>query len=243
MKNFKRFIATLLALVMLYGTLPAGVLAEEWNDNENKAPLLQTESVTASKERNAPLILTLGENKTATVEAGTSADFTFTPERTGYYRFTSDAAFDTYGWLYDENMTLIAENDDGSMDSNFSIGATLEAGKTYTLRAKFYSDEDFGDLPVCAEEMVNPTTLVFKEDQPRKFSEKVETITLDLLFGPENALCEDVTVTLGDPTVLKYNSGLQDPFSSMTALDFTPLAAGTTTVTATVNRLVFYLLE
>ena len=84
----------------------------------------------------------------------TSTYATFTPERSGSYRFYSVGDRDTYARLHDAQMNQIARNDDcydrshghpGS--SNFCIIRELEAGTTYVLSVEFYSD-DSGNVTI-----------------------------------------------------------------------------------------------
>ena len=39
-------------------------------------------------------------------------------------------------------------NDDGGENWNFRIEYTLEAGKTYTLKVRWLSSENYGDMPI-----------------------------------------------------------------------------------------------
>ncbi len=74
---------------------------------------------------------------------------------TAVWTFTSDAeagytgSRDTYGYLYDENGNLLAANDD-YRDNQFFITYTLEAGKTYELRVRWFSSDNFGPILVIA---------------------------------------------------------------------------------------------
>ena len=82
--------------------------------------------------------------------------FSFTPEKTGTYTFSSKGIADTYGAVFDSDRKCIACNDDlkgtyeeqypdirtnwrkslnGTEDLNFSITCDLTAGKTYYLAA------------------------------------------------------------------------------------------------------------
>jgi fructose-specific phosphotransferase system component IIB len=68
--------------------------------------------------------------------------FVITPTTTGTYTFYSErntAFSDTYGYLYNSELNQIASNDDGNENAQFKITYKLEAGKTYYLKASYYS--------------------------------------------------------------------------------------------------------
>lgn len=89
-----------------------------------------------------PIILNDGFKQTiTTTESMPWAYLSFTPSVTDIYylRDNSASGFDSKTWLYDENQSELAANDDGSGNSRFFIGYLLEAGKTYTFKAGYYS--------------------------------------------------------------------------------------------------------
>ena len=100
----------------------------------------------------ATLVIPVEVMSTPTAEDGVafSCDITasgqevyrnFTPAVTGVYEFThlyGGYYLDTYGTIYDEDMYVVAYNDDGAGDGCFKVTAFLEAGKTYTLGARLY---------------------------------------------------------------------------------------------------------
>ncbi|MBQ6324493.1 MAG: leucine-rich repeat protein, partial [Clostridia bacterium] len=72
--------------------------------------------------------LTPGDNATANItEGGQIAYFSYTPEETGYYAFSSSADSDTYGYLYDDRLQEIAKDDDSGEGSNFKVMQQLTA--------------------------------------------------------------------------------------------------------------------
>ena len=94
--------------------------------------------------------LHLDEYTTVRDVEGTNLKYLFfTPETSGTYYFYSHANGDSYGYLYDENMHTLTYNDDDAGDRNFLIEYTLEAGETYYIGARFYSDDYSGDIAVC----------------------------------------------------------------------------------------------
>ena len=120
---FKKTVAMLLSVLMLFMQLPMGVLAIG-------AEVEEVEPVT---------VLTLGES--VTVKGETL--YSFTPEESGVYRMYSSGSCDSIATLFDENMIEIARNDDGGHDVNFELNYLMTAGTTYYLRAGAYSDNVF----------------------------------------------------------------------------------------------------
>ena len=66
--------------------------------------------------------------------------FEFIPENSGYYVFSSQGAEDTYGYVYNANGEVLAQDDDGGEMSNFLIKVYLQEGQKYYLGVKLYSD-------------------------------------------------------------------------------------------------------
>ena len=72
---------------------------------------------------------------------GEYAEITLTFTENVTLEMTSVVREDTKAWLYDENGEELVWDDDGGYDwNNFSITYSFEAGKTYKLKAGFYSD-------------------------------------------------------------------------------------------------------
>ncbi len=84
--------------------------------------------------------LTLGDNIIAS-DAGPMGLFSFTPEESGRYMFSSVIAEDPFAILYSDSLSKIAENDDGGAGYNFKITSQLTAGKTYYLSIVDYDDK------------------------------------------------------------------------------------------------------
>ena len=66
------------------------------------------------------------------------AEFYYHVEESGYYYFCSDSEYDTLGYVYDSDNTLICSDDDSGYNYNFLAGVYLTEGKTYRFTAKFY---------------------------------------------------------------------------------------------------------
>ena len=104
--------------------------------------------LTAAAEVNATP-LTLSTPATAVIaNGGDYAYFSFTPEETRGYCFTSTGSNDTYGYLYDANMNQLAFDDDSGENTNFRIVRELQAGTLYYFGARFYSSSRTGEFPV-----------------------------------------------------------------------------------------------
>ncbi len=96
-----------------------------------------------------PLPLTLDTEATANItEGGAYAYFSYTPDETDFYKLTSFAESDTYGYLYDADWNVLAEDDDSGESYNFRVSAELQAGNTYYFGARYYSSERVGSFPV-----------------------------------------------------------------------------------------------
>ena len=74
--------------------------------------------------------------------------YAFTPTESGTYTFYSIGDMDTYGYLYDADRNQITYNDDGN-GNQFLITYELEAGETYYLVARFYSENNTGSFDVA----------------------------------------------------------------------------------------------
>ena len=108
--------------------------------------------------------LTLDEAAQANIAVGgDSAFFSFTPDETGVYVFTSNAEHDdTCGYLYDSNWWLIQSNNGGDWGNNFKLVRELQAGETYYLGARYYRSSDTGGFPVtvsAAQDAFSTVTL------------------------------------------------------------------------------------
>lgn len=93
-----------------------------------------------------------------TLQAGEFQFFKFTvPTGSPYSVYTSNSAFDTYGYLYEESMvsgstTLgmieIARDDDSGDLTNFKYTAVLLPGKTYYIKVRGYNNTGAGSFTI-----------------------------------------------------------------------------------------------
>lgn len=82
---------------------------------------------------------------------GMSSYFSFTPEEDGYYAFYASTDSDTLGYIMDEELNILASDDDNGEGYNFKVKYQMEAGKTYILKARYYGSEETGTIKVCVE--------------------------------------------------------------------------------------------
>lgn len=95
----------------------------------------------------------IGEKKTAYIEnGGDVAYFKFTPVKDMAVSFSSNSDDDTYGYVYDEGMNQLAEDDESGNGSNFNVNARVTAGVTYIFGSKFYSSSTTGSFEVTLQE-------------------------------------------------------------------------------------------
>ena len=96
-----------------------------------------------------PETITEGEIKTAIINnPGEYMYFEFTPEEDGYYLFGSGTEYDTYGYIYNSDMTIIAYDDDSGENNNFLVGCYMTAGTQYILGARYYGNNITGPFDV-----------------------------------------------------------------------------------------------
>ncbi|MGN0522316.1 MAG: leucine-rich repeat domain-containing protein, partial [Eubacterium sp.] len=91
-----------------------------------------------------------GETVTVDIEnPGESKYFVFTPEESGVYTYWSEGSYDTYGYLYDDNLQELTHDDDSAYNyGNFSITYNFEQGKKYILQCRHYSSGTTGSFDI-----------------------------------------------------------------------------------------------
>ena len=95
--------------------------------------------------------LTLGEEAEAVISTeGAMAYFSYTPETTGTYVWTSMGS-ETSGCIYNSSMLEIARDDGSGVNANFITEAVLVAGRTYYFSANYYSQYTTGMFRVTLE--------------------------------------------------------------------------------------------
>lgn len=155
--------------------------------------------------------------------------FKFVSENGGRYEFYSfNNDFDTYGYIYNDKMEEIYHNDDDGDGNNFSITFTAEANTVYYLKARpYYSDVTEGKYSVKVSELVAAQDISFSDE--RIHGAIGSLVYNEIIFSPENAISETVTLEIDDESVAKIDSW----WNGGRSLDIRLVGGGTTTLTAT----------
>ncbi|MBR6917001.1 MAG: Ig-like domain-containing protein, partial [Clostridia bacterium] len=182
----KRFLSVFLTIVMILGMIPASVFATGIDDYPE---------------------LTLGEVTTAVIDEGSGyAYFRFTTASDGTYYFTSYANSDTYGYLYDASMVVIASDDDGGENNNFRLGYDLTAGTTYVYGCRYYGGGT-GSFDVELYREVEATGILIGDGNDVTICEKTY-YEFGYSFLPDHSYCYDyVEWTSSDENVLRHEYG------------------------------------
>ncbi len=137
-------------------------------------------------------------------EARDSCYFSFTPETNGYYAFYSISDSDTCGSImYDSGERY--EDDDSGEGLNFYISRYMEAGRTYTLEARYLGDRT-GSFDVVIEE-----TVVVVGMSVYSFPDKTEYISgVQPTYYDMNGLVLEVSMSDGSTIYWRY--GVDDMY-------------------------------
>ena len=106
---------------------------------------------------------TISLNSTKTVTIITEGEikyYSYKPSSdvtVSFYSTGGDEDTDTYGYIYDENLNLIDNNDDDGENRHFKIAYPLKAGTTYIFACKFYDDEKTGSFEIYLEAYTTET--------------------------------------------------------------------------------------
>lgn len=185
----KRILALGLAGVVAATALPVGGLQVQATELSGEETADAYRSVIAGEEMHT--IVTAGEEPEL---------YRFIPEESGVYQFFSIGEEDTYGYLYDEEQTVLAEANDGGEGLNFLIEAELEEGVTYYLQSDFFMEED-GEITSLIEEVPDTydpaeNQVVLPED-PKENTEDTEQaeVTADVLVDDTEDVEVDTAVS------------------------------------------------
>ena len=138
-------------------------------------------------------------------------EFSFTPSESGYWVFeTSDNTGDPLLRIYDAQGLLIAEDDDGGAGLNALITVYLDAGSTYVINARFFSDTDDGDYTLTVEldsaqagDDAPPPIISDGNVIPPTGGDMNVSITTTFTFTPYRS---------GIWRIFTHDNGLNDPF-------------------------------
>ena len=211
MKTTKKVISIVIALAFILSAFPMPVAFAE--GEEYAAIALDTPVVVTATEENLGVEI-----------------FKFVAEKGGRYNFfSSDNDFDTYGEVYDKDMNLIAENDDGSNGLNFEVAFVAAAGETFYLKARGLNEQISGDFSVVLEKM--PGVESVSIDKENVTGKPFDTQSLNLTAYPEDMDVFSVEWVSNDESVAKIKSTYNGDMSA----DIKLVGGGTTTVVATVD--------
>lgn len=161
-----RTLAFVLALLLTVGGMPTFALDSPSTLNgETIPPQAEPEIMTPSVEganNETMLAVTIPEhediktNETKRVEITTGGQYVYfkiVPEKTAVYSIYSSVpqgstSYDTYGHLYDSNMSQLTANDDGAGNVQFLMTYTLQANTTYYIAARMLSSTVTGSFDV-----------------------------------------------------------------------------------------------
>ena len=164
-----RTLAFVLALLLTVGGMPTFALDSPSTLNEEPIPpQAEPEMMTPPVEGvyNATMpAVTIPEhediktNETKRVEITTGGQyvyFKFVPEKTAAYIISSSvpqgfSRYDTYGYLYDSNMSQLTANDDGAGNAQFLMTYTLQANTTYYIAARMLDSAVVGSFDVTVQ--------------------------------------------------------------------------------------------
>ena len=112
MKNLRKVLAVVMAMIMLMSALPmVSAGAEEQNDS----------------------LFVMNELTDVVIDESGTVYTTFTPEEDGWYEFYSVSDYDTYIYIYQDDIWN-AYDDDGLFGLDFSLVVELKAETTYAIQ-------------------------------------------------------------------------------------------------------------
>ncbi len=82
----------------------------------------------------------VGNDTSVSLNGQTVRKYLFIPEVSGSYTFTTVGSIDTYGYIYNANMSQLETDDDDGNGNNFSITRNLVAGNVYFIGVRAYSN-------------------------------------------------------------------------------------------------------
>ena len=232
--------------------LPAGAIEEdiEWSSSNPRVAnvddngyvgliSLGTTIITATSENGLTATCTVtvteyeyetlapGETKTAVItEDNGNMEFKITPDADAIYVFYSTGEFDTKAALYEgDSSEELASDDDGGENSNFRLQYTLEAGKTYYLKARFWGGST-GSFDVTCDTIPTATSISFEQSEVTGYVGTHDS--LELIVEPEGAYTGEITYSCSNEDVVSLTE-----YSDSVRLDY--LSEGTATITATTD--------
>ncbi len=138
----------------------------------------------------------------------TQQTFTFTPTKTGYYRFESydivtesdEAEVDPRAWVYDVMHKELGYDDDGGEGVNFREDVEMQAGTTYYIMTELYDSAAIGSYKALLKELDTAESVSI--DGGDITMEQGDTRDIYVTFSPEGTWQEDYEVTSTDESVV-----------------------------------------
>ena len=128
--------------------------------------------------------------------------YKFTPSTTAYYTIYTVGSLDTYGYLYDANVTEIDHDDDDGSSLNFKMVQRLIANQTYYIKAKaFGNNTGFFSIAVTSTVFVESVSI----NQSYVHLDKGKTANLTVTVTPSNATNPTLRWETGDASVATVN--------------------------------------
>ena len=140
--------------------------------------------------------------------AETQQTFTFTPTKTGYYRFESydivtesgDVEVDPRVWVYDVMHKELGYDDDGGEDVNVREDVEMQAGTTYYIMTELYDSKAIGSYKALLKELDTAESVSI--DGGDITMEQGDSRDIYVTFSPEGTWQEDYEVTSTDESVV-----------------------------------------
>lgn len=172
----KRFISIILSLFLL-------------------VPLLNITSYGADFQE-----IHLGETVYAVPDEETGINYyTFVPDKTDYYVFSSKGDFDTVGYIFDSSINVVASNDDYE-DHNFYICCKLTGGEEYILATALYEQSGGEVYTVSITKGVAAENIIlFHGGEVTGYVG--QTLMLEAIAEPSGSYLGECTWTVSDKNV------------------------------------------
>ncbi|MGN0532459.1 MAG: leucine-rich repeat protein [Eubacterium sp.] len=185
----KKFLATLLAVVMLATTIMAVPFS---------AGAMTASDASSAKVANVTSGYYFDSNVSIDVEDG-YVYYKVTVDETAVYSLHTDVVdeSDTYGYLYSSTdlNSVLAEDDDSYGNSHFEIVYPLEQGKTYYLAIRYYDNDSIGtDFSVVIDK--DTTTVAYDGVLYTKDSILVDGNPQDIYYASGYYFSQPTAVTI-----------------------------------------------
>lgn len=164
---------------------------------------------TLDKDYDIPKMMVGNEYEVQINNSGEKYVLTYIPEKNSTITFYSLGNNDTFGYLYNSDMELLASNDDEGEECNFSIQYKLEAGKTYYFICSLLDSESTGEFSVLVEysedEKDESTTETKESEETTIPSNSIDEVKTNKP-SEDKATSNNVVPTTKEPKTTKVKS-------------------------------------